>query len=73
MEWDVDDLFVLGIVWREGGVLHIDIPKVIRYLGYPVTEENKDLAIQALKEVVEELRPGMPFFVVRSDGSGEVT
>lgn len=52
---EVDQLFALGIVWREGGVLHIDIPRVIEYLGYPVTEHNKALAIQTLKEVKEEV------------------
>ena len=46
--------------------IEFDIPQLLDHLGFPPTEYNKDVAVEAMKEVVKELYPTTPFSVVRS-------
>ena len=42
---------------NDGTTMELDVPKMLTHYGYPVTEENKDAAVDVLKKVVKELFP----------------
>ena len=49
----------LGL-YLEGEDLHFDVPEFLRYVGWTDTEENRDKAMYVLKEVAQEILPGVP-------------
>jgi hypothetical protein len=59
-----------GGVWAiEGDELHLNIPKLLKRLGLPDTEENRDLATKIALDVAKDKVPDVVRFVVTKDGS----
>lgn len=59
-----------GAWWVEGGVLHLDIPSLLKNLGLPDTEANRDLAVSLVLEVAAKELPRSPCVVVEQ-GAGQ--
>ena len=56
-----------GAWWVENAVLHLDIPRLLRNLGLPDTEENRDLAVKIVLEVAAGELPRKPAIVVKQE------
>lgn len=52
-----------GVWWVENGELHLDIPKLLKRLGFPDTQENRDLAVRTATKVAREIYPDLPIIV----------
>jgi len=47
-----------GGIWTiEGDQLHLDIPKLLKKLGIPDTQENRHLATQVALQVLRQFTP----------------
>ena len=53
-----------GAWWVEDGVLHLDMPRLLRNLGLEDTEENRGLAVKVVLEVAQKELPRKPVMVV---------
>lgn len=54
-----------AVVWARDpeGTAHLDVPELLRAVGLPDTEENRDLACEAALEVTHRQWPGVPTHV----------
>jgi hypothetical protein len=48
----------------EQGDLHIDVPRLLDYIGWPDTPDNRDVACRIVRETAAVQFPGMPVNVV---------
>ena len=44
------------------GELGVDVPRMLIAMGWPDTRENRDIAAQALKEMMAKLYPDIPHY-----------
>lgn len=54
-----------GIWTIEGDQLHLDIPKLLKKLGIPDTDENRHLATQVALQVLRQFTPISTMIVSR--------
>ena len=57
-----------GAWWIEDGILHLDIPRLIKNCGLPDTEANRDLAVNLVLEVAAKELPRKPVTVIENGG-----
>ena len=53
-----------GAWWIEDGELHLDIPRLLKNLGLPDTEANRELAVKFVLELAAGELPRTPCVVV---------